>query len=422
MIKERIISNSILFVFTTVLSLLYYFFVDSNIAVFLLPFAMPLINYPILWISVYINGMFLFIYFGRGLFGGVLTAGVVMLMVLSTFIKNPKIYIKKQYTRYLVIMFLIGLLLSVSLYWSNSPIYGLFKVQGFWLSSFLPFVCILLLSSVDKLPLKKIENLLVFFSVIATFILVLTNLSTIGSGRNTIEGVNTIWNSRDIGTGTLIIYSFLKRSSEKNYLKITYFMLFITNIIGMLINGSRGPLISVFLSIAILELFIMFGKRKLTRKVVIRFLYFVVLSVILVGIVLQFTDRFSISYLINDSNVIERVEYVTTVFNRGIERLGLGNGIGSYSYLFSGVDARIYPHNIFIEVLVENGVIVLILMAKIIVDALKLGIYSENIWVAISIFYLSNAMVSGDLFSNAIVFIPLAILIGSTCTEKRNNL
>jgi O-antigen ligase len=95
-----------------------------------------------------------------------------------------------------------------------------------------------------------------------------------------------------------------------------------------------------------------------------------------------------------------------------------GKGIGSFPVSFSSIDARDYPHNIFLELLSELGLLGLILFLFLLtvsigrlikvskrdsINKMYLGL------LAGFLFSFLNALVSGDINDNRILFTFIAI-------------
>ena len=95
----------------------------------------------------------------------------------------------------------------------------------------------------------------------------------------------------------------------------------------------------------------------------------------------------------------------------------LGHGTGSWPLLVGRPDQTIYPHNLFLELLVENGVVGLFLFLVVVGVALR-PVSLERLrrdpraLCAFMFFVsaLSNAMTSGDLPGNRTVFLMLGVL------------
>ena len=85
-----------------------------------------------------------------------------------------------------------------------------------------------------------------------------------------------------------------------------------------------------------------------------------------------------------------------------------GAGTGNFAYLYNKRDTRDYPHNIFSEILYENGIIAMIfifIMSFYAFYILRNSQHSLTIGYAMMyLYFLFNSLFSGDLISNNFVF------------------
>ena len=105
-----------------------------------------------------------------------------------------------------------------------------------------------------------------------------------------------------------------------------------------------------------------------------------------------------------------------------------GMGAGGFSSFFVWRDFRWYPHNIFFEVLLEQGFVGFILLIMMIAVAVryllkvrKSGMLSEHssVWVAATLVIFFSAQVSGDINDNRILLMFLAIGLSSIHLDRR---
>ncbi len=103
-----------------------------------------------------------------------------------------------------------------------------------------------------------------------------------------------------------------------------------------------------------------------------------------------------------------------------------GLGTGGFSVAFTGVDYRLYPHNLFAEVLLENGLPGLLLILLFVLwvwrGARRLarrGVPGTGwVWV-LFVMALLNAQVSGDLPFNEGIWFWGAVLLAFEIAERR---
>ena len=90
----------------------------------------------------------------------------------------------------------------------------------------------------------------------------------------------------------------------------------------------------------------------------------------------------------------------------------LGKGTGNFGYLITSQDVKQYPHNIFVEILYENGLLGLLFFLFLLIKALfrnkREYFISTNSYLIITVYYfLLNAQVTGDFDVNSALFVFL---------------
>lgn len=386
----------------------------------LIPFLLLSLKMPTFFFAVLINGMFLFSYFAKEFVAGFQTIGAVGLAAIGTLLhKNKKnnnvLSIQKKLPVEIIILFTFGLYLTFSLIWSNANNYGLFKVEGFWLGIFIPFVFLYLFIQKDYNKLKSIINLCVIFSVIASILLFIENRGVIFGERTTIDNVNSIWIGRYIGVGLIISYynCFVNNKVNNINFKFLWFGLTIFFLVALLVNGSRGPLVASIITIILVESILVKRIKKFSFKTV-RSIFIPLL--IMCILILSFDKIPRFQNLFSDENVMERIEFIESSILHFIEKPVFGWGIGGFGFAYKGVDDRIYPHNIIFEIGLELGIVGLIFFLFLLIRTFVNRKYlfttdDGRLWTSIFIFFFVNSLFSGDLFGNATLWLPLAAVI-----------
>lgn len=386
-----------------------------------LPVILIGIKIPSFFFAILINGMFLLSYYGKGLLSGVQTIGAVSLASIGTILyKNKgKVLEKpaemKRIPYEIIVLCIFGLFLSLSLLWSDANNYGLFKVQGFWLGIFIPFIFIYIYLGKNHKKLNVITNISLVFAIIAAIILLIENRGFSFGGRTTIESVNTIWSSRYIGVGLIISYYNCFVNTKVNYKRYRLLWISITILLflAIIVNGSRGPLIAVVLSIIFIEVFLV--KRTIGfYKRIIRNIFMILLVICFLFLLFNKLPRFN--NMMNDANIIERVEFFSSTTDDFVEKPWTGWGVGGFAIALNGNDVRVYPHNIIFEIGIELGLVGLFIFFGIFIYLFKDKKYllkSDNgrLWTTLFLFLFVSSLFSGDLFGNAALWIPLAVMV-----------
>jgi len=212
----------------------------------------------------------------------------------------------------------------------------------------------------------------------------------------------------------------------------------------MLLLGARGPFIFVIgcWSIRVLiEVF--YGRLRMQPKVVFRSIALLGVSALLLTGV-YFSNSVAVERLFErtlsrfsqigsefgqeesmGSETMSRLDLIDRAMDYSFESVGaitLGQGIGGFGIRYFGVDQRAYPHNIFLEILVETGIVGLILFLCFFVSSI-FSIYPRAaISPIVILFCLGNALKSHTIvdlrgFFAALAIATLPVLIH----ESRNN-
>lgn len=235
------------------------------------------------------------------------------------------------------------------------------------------------------------SKFLLWFSIVAFAIFRQPEVS----GRYTIPGVdNSIWFSRFIGMLVLII---LCQSKVNNKNIWGYLLSIFIGVLLLFAGGSRGPVLSVLIVFFIKQSYLV-SKKKLFLLLFLITL-FLVIGYLFIGGYLFETDFYSI---------YARFDLFSYFLDSDL-KLIKGSGIGSFSLLTMGEDVTYYPHNIFLEIFFENGLIGLILF--LIILFLFFKSFKLNIVYLLCIYFLIASLVSGDIPGNNNFFILLFISI-----------
>lgn len=227
--------------------------------------------------------------------------------------------------------------------------------------------------------------------------------------------------SRFLSLGLVIAFANILNSSKRVVSILSFFFILLQSM-GILILGGRGPLISLLIWIVFL-LLINTNKRSFASLKVL-----VILIIVFTIIFLLIQNNYFESRTLNRISLITRSNNMGESFNTRLyyykESLSLfsekpffGHGIGSWGVKVLNLDLRAYPHNIFLEIIVEMGLIGLLAFAALLVFFVKnaLYLYKTNtlIGTAISGIFLVmfiNAMFSADLAGNRLFYFSLGLV------------
>ncbi len=244
--------------------------------------------------------------------------------------------------------------------------------------------------------------------------------SIIYSYRASFLGVNPISFANWVGAISILLITYLpniERKALRNYAIVAIGVL----IMALLAANSRGPMISFILSLGI---FLAMRFRKTPRRKLVQWILVGILFVIVALIVLpeQLTSRYTdvitqeegtknyTFFTVNTRLFAWKAALEMSTANIITVIFGVGNG--GFSQSIYRQDIRWYPHNIFLEVFCELGLIGLTLLlwhlARIFADARQLlrkriSDRSRTLFFAFfmaAVFNFINAQFSGDLNDN----------------------
>lgn len=227
-----------------------------------------------------------------------------------------------------------------------------------------------------------------------------------------IDGTNSIGSARLIGTGVVLCVTHLLLARSWRFREITLSALGLLLLWGMISTGSRGPFLSVaFALIAVVATMV------LRNRVRIRTAF--VLTALAAGVVFVLQRANSdgweriFGYIegARDNSTATRDWLWQTSFDF-IATSPLGLGFGN----FSALAAYPYPHNIVVEVFVEGGWIAGGLLCLVLLLALVQAFRKSTSPVgyatlALLVFTLANAMVSGDVNDNRLLWVVIVIAL-----------
>jgi O-antigen ligase len=229
--------------------------------------------------------------------------------------------------------------------------------------------------------------------------------------RMSLLGLNPIWVARIVGLGllALLITHQIGRIRGGTLLACAAPLAVV-----MILAGSRGPLAGFFLVLLI------YGFVRARRSIAYRLRVLLVL-VLTAGVALLampdvIRERF-VRPMGGDLSWYIRLAMVRVIGEAFAQLSVLGVGTGGFSELLGVGDERAYPHNIFAEVVVENGIPGILALLGLLAFALARGVGGRadprTLFALLAfLFALWNAQFSGDVTANEWVWLFAGILAG----------
>lgn len=255
----------------------------------------------------------------------------------------------------------------ISLFYTNSFSVGTTKCLRFLVNVFVP--CLILhLIYLSEEDIHRMCSAVLIGAILSVIFAVLTTSdfsSPLGRSEESLSSGITY--ARSFGLGFLVLFSRTVFSSKHHlYSTVTLIILGVFLLVGIMLTGTRAVMISIVLTIAFL-LFLIFIQGRSFKTIVLILLIISIFGYLLVSNpYLKQTAgyrRYTVLYkrlggsLPHDSS---RLQMYTYSYKQFLQKpvIGMGSG-GTYSFNllnFEGVNVS-YPHNIFLEIATEFGMI-----------------------------------------------------------------
>ena len=316
-----------------------------------------------------------------------------------------------------------------SYYWTPSEGYAKEKLLYLGILTFWPFLACTFIISRDFERLKRFAAALVLFSVWVAVesIQGYTKVAVAGQQVSALSG-NYLGLGRVIGPAALVLLMYgiaigRQRRRQWGALLTVAGYAFI-----LLILGGRGPLLATCLP-ALVPLLYGLRFRKGGRVAVARYAKPLAVSLAVGGLAtiyfastMVFSTLKRMSGLFSGSfgaSITIRLDMYRQALQIWSEHLFLGAGIGGWPVLAGNGDVKMYPHNMILEVLAELGLVGLSLLCLLVGTAFWRFWKNHDLrrapWaMLIFLLFLNaflNAMVTGDLTDNRIVFAFLGLFV-----------
>lgn len=362
-----------------------------------------------------------------------LTAPLFALSIITglyRLIKKP--YLFKDLFFPTVLFGLFAMFILISYLYTSSSSYGLDKIIRLFSLTSWSFIGVFII-------IRSRESAIKFFNagILVTVIICLVSLISFNHLNYTSDFIyteqlrvgnnNAIGLARLAGTGTLLLMTMmLFQGKSSKLLSVVGISL---STIVLFLTGSRMPLISLLITILlIVGLAVRINKSGIVFNKGILWVLLISMGGIITAVLnwnspKVYMMRVRLEMLVSsngnlDASSYERMQRFDAAKEMFFSKPFLGHGIGSFSMYYDGVDLKSYPHNIFLELLSEVGLlpfviftVLLIITAVNFVKALKRGMLDEVqlSTLAILAYAIINANVTGDINDNRVMFAFLAI-------------
>lgn len=312
---------------------------------------------------------------------------------------------------------------------STAEGYGVSKVFILLLKSIIP---IFLISSMA--PFQREELRVGFYTLIGASVLAALSIltsSTLGEERATTGGVNAISMSRSIGIGMTLLIGFAVVSKKVHLLKLFVGAVLSAGLLSaMAATGSRGP-VGAFIAATVILVFavpVSLRERFVTLGKFGVFIGMAAGGVMYYGLENALRQSAGLQRIVlkmgelgSGTSDQARLRRIWVAIEEFFQSKGLGIGTGEFLHVYpyrSGAN-REYPHNLFLEVAAEQGLlglfIVTLALSIVVVKFYRTSTkHKENTFVKITftlfVYAFFNAMVSGDIPMNSLLWISGSML------------
>jgi len=339
------------------------------------------------------------------------------LTILVIHVKYPDRRIPLDTVFYLTLALWFVLVLGVL--YSDNRMYGMLKIVFFLVINLYAFFACLFLAY-DRVKLKKfvisvwgIGFLLAFFAYIQPKSYLFEYV------RYTVsESVNPIFLSRSLGISAVAGLYFAFRSRLLVF-KVIYLVTLPLLIGPMIWTMSRGPLLGLLLSF--LLYYLLQPSRPRWERAIVTLAGIGAALIFLVTSAGQIQQRMVTPIGEETSAAFRILAWIQALQDFAGSPL-LGIGTGSF-FMDTPWVPFIYPHNLVLEVLCENGIIGLGLLTAFLllawrrgIKALKSATSQGDIQLIITLlcmfaFALFNALFSGDIYKNEMIWVTAGLLV-----------
>ncbi len=330
----------------------------------------------------------------------------------------------------LLIFIFITAIFAATLFYSANTVFGLQKVIHFIITSGFVLVLYLYLSTLspDRFKIALITTGVYAFLFIFTAVLAAPFVYNV-IYEFEFTRCSHILSGRLIGT-VIIVLLFLMIYDWDSFNKGTLVVYLIYLLYGLFFIGSRAAIITVNIILILTFLFFV-SKPEIARGLKLAWLTLVAISALFIFFAPHPNEAASDRYE-NLIKIFAEPDYIDSpiqarvvAWNAAIDMIKedplFGKGIGGFrSQYESGITGWIkYPHNIFLNVTVEFGLIGLILFLYLLYKIFKAAIRTSPALFFYALFGLIFAQFTKDISTQTIFWISLIFLVNASTINMK---
>jgi len=326
-----------------------------------------------------------------------------------------------------------------SYFWTPSTVYATEKLGYLSILTLWPFLACALIIGNDVGRFQRFALVLAGLSVwFVIEALIAFSIATIPGQQIDALGSRYLGLGRVIGPAAMIFIVYGTMLARKRMSRTLALFMFGGYVLTLLLIGGRGPFLATVLPLLIplcygVDVHFLRGRVRVRRYIAPLF----VIVIIGVAFAISFGSaevfstikRLALLFDALGSSASVRLEMYGDAVDIWARHPLFGAGIGSWPVLAGWGDQRMYPHNMILEVLSEFGVVGFFLWAAPFLYAFwqffRDSDPRHDPWAMLALMLLANAlinaMVTGDLTDNRVVFAFLGFLTARTLNHDKSS-
>jgi len=326
-----------------------------------------IIKYPMmslgLFLSItFVKGVLAYKYSFFRIFDLTVMSVVLVLIAMMYSFMRRKGQLRDIISIPLCVFLLLAAILLFSLTYTSAPNYGFQKSTRFATLTLIAFIAPVFFAYSLK-DLKLIVWILFVVGLILAVGTIIAPQAAVlrasTSARGTFLEANPLVTAGKMATASIIAFCFVIMAHTSKRLRAISLAIIPPMIVGMIITGSRGPLIGIALTLPIAMVVCKRHASKVWQLIVVSaivIMFIASFAMLSEQITSRIASMWKSSYDLREATS-SRTYRFAWVIDHVAERPVFGHGAGAWSVDRWGVDERSYPHNIILELLYEGGLV-----------------------------------------------------------------
>lgn len=323
-----------------------------------------------------------------------------------------------------ILAFLVfAALVTVSYSYTNAPEYGGAKLMRFLLIGTLLFISPFFIFFTED-DFRRFARLFVGFSALTAVQLITSLESRSQDAEGDITRIGAGWL---MGMAILILL-FYPLSRNRNWQRALVVGLLPLFIGGLMASAARGPMVAVSIA-SLLGMAVLIKEGQLRVTTALFMLFFLVFGLGGAYLILRQSDLGKYTAKAGELEVLftqgsssgsagKRVDFYRATIAAIPNQPLMGTGIGSWSEFYFGNDQRNYPHNLFMEIAFEEGLVgltaFLALLALVGLSIFRMVSASRSHFIVLGLlvlYCLIISLFSGDLDDNRLLWLWMGVTL-----------